>query len=88
MPVKKTVAHCLAFGLALVLSFPAVARADKNSAENSARTAAQKHNLKQSRRDMKRIQKQLKKAQNPATPKKSQEAAGILKTVATHLIIP
>jgi hypothetical protein len=37
---------------------------------------------------MKRNQKQLKKAQNSAAPKKSQEAAAIVKTVATHLVLP
>jgi hypothetical protein len=37
---------------------------------------------------MKRNQKLLKKAQNPAAPKKSQEAAAILKTVASHLVLP
>jgi hypothetical protein len=84
MPVKRIVACILAICLGLALSSPGAARAD----ESSARTAAQKHNLKQSRRDMKRNQKQLKKVQNPAAPKKSQEAAAILKTVATHLIIP
>jgi hypothetical protein len=71
MPVKKAVTSALALGFALVLSFPAVARADKNSAENSARTAAQKHNLKQSRRDMKRMQKQPKKMRQSAPGKKS-----------------
>ena len=84
MPVKKTVACALALGLALVLSSPRAARAD----DSSARTAVQKHNLKQSRRDMKRMQKQQKKAQNPAAPTKSQQAAAILKTVATHAILP
>jgi hypothetical protein len=67
MPVKKAVASALALGFALVLSFPAVARADKNS----ARTAAQKHNLKQSRRDMKHMQKKQKKMREAGPAKKS-----------------
>jgi len=88
MLVKKTVTCIFAICLGLSLSSPRAARADNTAAENAARTTAQKHNLKQSRRDMKRNQKQLKKAQNPAAPKKSQEAAGILKAVATHLVLP
>ncbi|MBV8114574.1 MAG: hypothetical protein JO300_07520 [Silvibacterium sp.] len=84
MPMKRTVACILAICLGLSLSSPGAARAD----EASARAAAQKHNLKQSRRDMKRNRKELKKAQKPAAPKKSQEAAAILKAAATHLIIP
>jgi hypothetical protein len=70
MTVKKAVGSALSLGLALVLSFPAVARADKNSADDSVRTAVQKHNTKQSRRDMKRMQKAQKK-ERKATPRKS-----------------
>ena len=80
----KKIACAFALGLALVLSSPASARADNDS----ARAAAQKHNLKQSRRDMKRNRKELKKAQNPAAPKKSQQAAAIAKAVATHAVLP
>ena len=82
--MKTTVVCALAICLGLSLSSPSAARAD----DSSARAAAQKHNLKQSQRDMKRNQKQLKKVQNPAAPTKSQQAAAILKTVATHAIIP
>ena len=65
MPVTKTVACSLVFGLALVLSYPNIARAD----HNSARTDFQKNNLKQSRRYMKRMQKQQKKALKAAARK-------------------
>ena len=84
MPVKRTVACALAICLGLVLSCPSAAPAQ----DNSARAAAQKHNLKQSQRDLKHMRKEQKKAQKANAPKKSQEAAAAMKTVATHLILP
>jgi hypothetical protein len=66
MPMKKTAVHALVFCLALVLSSPAAARAQ----DDSARTAVQKHNLKQSRRDMKRMQKEQKKERKAAAATK------------------